>query len=38
VVSIGGFVLLFVSLVLLRTRTEIRVRRLRALLELEART
>lgn len=38
VVSIAGFVLLFVSLVLLRTRTEIRVRRLRALLELEART
>jgi heme exporter protein C len=37
VVSIVGFVLLFVSLVLLRTRTEIRVRRLRALLELEAR-
>jgi heme exporter protein C len=37
VISIAGFVLLFVSLVLLRTRTEIRARRLRALLELEAR-
>ena len=35
--SIAGFVLLFVSLVLVRTRTEIRVRRLRALTELEAR-
>src|SRR6056297_2392991 len=30
-ISIAGFVLLFVSLVLLRTRTEIRLRRLRAL-------
>jgi heme exporter protein C len=37
VVSIAGFVLLFVSLVLVRTRTEIRVRRLRALEALEAR-
>jgi heme exporter protein C len=35
--SIAGFVLLFISLVLMRTRTEIRVRRLRALLDLEAR-
>ncbi len=31
-VSIAGFVLLFIALVLLRTRTEIRARRLRALL------
>jgi len=30
-VSIAGFVLLFLSLVILRTRTEIRVRRIRAL-------
>jgi heme exporter protein C len=36
-VSMTGFVLLFVSLVLVRTRTEIRARRLRALTELEAR-
>ncbi len=35
--SIAGFVLLFVALVLLRTRTEIRLRRLRALEALEAR-
>jgi heme exporter protein C len=34
--SIAGFVLLFVSLVLMRTRTEIRVRRLRALRGAEA--
>ncbi|MEM8957533.1 MAG: heme ABC transporter permease [Pseudomonadota bacterium] len=34
-VSIAGFVLLFVALVLLRTRTEIRVRRLRALMARE---
>ncbi|PZQ50395.1 MAG: transcriptional regulator [Rhodovulum sulfidophilum] len=34
---IAGFVLLFVSLVLLRTRTEVRLRRLRALEDLEAR-
>ena len=34
-VSIGGFVLLFVALVLLRTRTEIRARRTRALLARE---
>ena len=34
-VSIAGFVLLFVTLVLLRTRTEIRVRRLQALLARE---
>ncbi|MGB2201592.1 MAG: heme ABC transporter permease [Pseudooceanicola atlanticus] len=31
-VSIGGFILLFLALVLLRTRTEIRARRMRALL------
>ena len=37
VISMAGFVLLFVSLVLVRTRTEIRLRRLRALEELEAR-
>ncbi len=37
VVSIAGFVLLFVALVLVRTRTEIRVRRLRALEMAEAR-
>lgn len=37
VLSIAGFVLFFVSLVLVRTRTEIRVRRLRSLQELEAR-
>jgi heme exporter protein C len=36
-VSIAGFVLLFVCLVLLRTRTEIRARRLRALRDIEAR-
>lgn len=36
-ISILGFVLLFVSLVLMRTRTEIRARRLRALLAVEAR-
>ncbi len=36
-VAIAGFVLLFVSLVLTRTRTEIRLRRLRALQALEAR-
>lgn len=35
--SMAGFVLLFVALVLLRTRTEIRARRLRALLAMEAR-
>ncbi len=35
--SIAGFVLLFVSLVLLRTRTEIRARRLRALEAIEVR-
>jgi heme exporter protein C len=35
--SIVGFVLLFVCLVLLRTRTEIRARRLRALQAIEAR-
>ena len=34
-VSIGGFVLLFIALVLLRTRTEIRARRTRALLARE---
>jgi heme exporter protein C len=34
--SLAGFVLLFVSLVLMRTRTEIRVRRLRALRGAEA--
>ena len=37
VITIAGFVLLFVSLVLVRTRTEIRLRRLNALLEVEAR-
>ena len=36
-ISIAGFVLLFVCLVLLRTRTEIRARRLRALSDMEAR-
>jgi heme exporter protein C len=35
VVCIAGFVLLFVALVLLRTRTEIRARRLAALLARE---
>ncbi|MDP3960338.1 MAG: heme ABC transporter permease [Pseudorhodobacter sp.] len=35
VVSIAGFILLFVTLVLLRTRTEIRARRLQALLARE---
>ncbi len=30
-VAIAGFVLLFIALVLLRTRTEIRLRRIRAL-------
>jgi heme exporter protein C len=30
-ICIAGFVLLFVALVLMRTRTEIRVRRIRAL-------
>ena len=34
-VCIGGFVLLFIGLVLLRTRTEIRTRRMRALLARE---
>lgn len=34
---LAGFVLLFVSLVLLRTRTEVRARRLRALEQMEAR-
>jgi heme exporter protein C len=37
ILCIAGFVLLFVALVLLRTRTEIRARRLRALQEAEAR-
>ncbi|MXU65551.1 heme ABC transporter permease [Oceanomicrobium pacificus] len=37
VLSITGFVLLFVALVLLRTRTEIRLRRVRALMLREAR-
>ena len=37
VLTIAGFILLFVSLVLVRTRTEIRLRRLNALLEVEAR-
>jgi heme exporter protein C len=37
VISIAGFILLFVTLVLLRTRTEIRARRLAALLSREAR-
>jgi heme exporter protein C len=36
-ISIAGFVLLFICLVLLRTRTEIRARRLRALRDMEAR-
>ncbi len=36
IISIAGFVLLFVALVLMRTRTEIRLRRLRALQEMEA--
>ena len=35
VVCLAGFVLLFVTLVLLRTRTEIRVRRIKALLTRE---
>ena len=35
---IAGFVLLFVTLVLLRTRTEIRSRRIKALLARERRT
>ena len=35
--SIAGFILMFVALVLLRTRTEVRARRLRALQALEAR-
>jgi heme exporter protein C len=34
-VSIAGFVLLFIALVLLRTRTEIRARRMRVLLARE---
>jgi heme exporter protein C len=34
-VAIAGFVLLFVALVLVRTRTEIRARRMRALLARE---
>jgi heme exporter protein C len=37
IVSMTGFVLLFVALVLVRTRTEIRLRRLRAIEALEAR-
>jgi heme exporter protein C len=37
VITIAGFVLLFVSLVVVRTRTEIRLRRLNALLAVEAR-
>lgn len=37
VVSIAGFVLLFLALVLTRTRTEIRLRRIRALQAIEAR-
>ena len=37
VITIAGFVLLFVSLVLVRTRTEIRLRRLQALQEAAAR-
>jgi heme exporter protein C len=37
VITIAGFVLLFLTLVLLRTRTEIRARRLAALLSREAR-
>ena len=37
VICMAGFVLLFITLVLLRTRTEIRLRRLRALQELELR-
>jgi heme exporter protein C len=37
VITIAGFVLLFLTLVLLRTRTEIRARRLSALLSREAR-
>lgn len=36
--SIAGFVLLFLALVITRTRTEIRLRRIRALQALEART
>jgi heme exporter protein C len=36
-ICIAGFVLLFISLVLMRTRTEIRARRLRALQDIEAR-
>ena len=35
--SIAGFVLLFITLVLVRTRTEIRVRRLQSLMAVEAR-
>ena len=35
--SIAGFVLLFITLVLVRTRTEIRVRRLQSLMSVEAR-
>ena len=35
VISIAGFILLFVTLVLLRTRTEIRARRLAALMARE---
>ncbi|MES2144248.1 MAG: transcriptional regulator, partial [Pseudomonadota bacterium] len=37
VISIAGFILLFLTLVLLRTRTEIRMRRLHALMSREAR-
>jgi heme exporter protein C len=37
IISIAGFVLLFVALVLVRTRTEIRARRIRALQALEIR-
>ena len=36
IITMAGFVLLFVCLVLVRTRTEIRLRRLAALLEVEA--
>ena len=38
VISIAGFILLFLTLILLRTRTEIRARRLAALMSREART
>jgi heme exporter protein C len=38
ILSMAGFVLLFVALVLARTRTEIRARRLRAIEALEARS